>query len=90
MTTLQNNYWAFISENLPGYSWRDDVLMSNILVKFLDDGDLAPEDAEMIREEFQDSKQKVAEYLRELDKALMAEAMESYFAKRYGVTDALK
>lgn len=90
MTTSTDNYWDFIDENLPGYSWRNDVLMSNTLVKFLEDEELEPHDAEMIRDEFHDNKQKAAEYLLELDKSLMAEAMDAYFAKRYGIAKPSK
>lgn len=74
-------YWDFIVDNLPNYYHRDDVLESDILARFLDGEDLCPEDEEMIASDYDNSKEKVKKKLLELDKALMAEAMEAYFVE---------
>lgn len=74
-------YWSFIEAYLPNYSRRDDVLMSDILARFLDDEEIAEEDADMINRVYSNNKELVRKELLNLDKGLMAEAMEAYFAQ---------
>ena len=74
-------YWSFIEAYLPNYSRRDDVLMSDILARFLDNEEIAEEDAEMIASVYGNNKDLVRQELLRLDKGLMAEAMEAYFAQ---------
>lgn len=74
-------YWPFIEEYLPDYSRRDDVLMSDILARFLDNEEIAEEDADMIASVYGNNKDLVRQELLGLDKGLMAEAMEAYFAQ---------
>ncbi len=43
---LPYNYWEFVMEWLPGYSGRDDVLLSDIYTRWLDGEDVCEDDLE--------------------------------------------
>lgn len=75
----ETSYWDFISEYLPNCYTRDDVLLSDILFRYLDGDDLEPEDAEMIEKEYHNDREEVRKVLLKLDKSLMAEAMDAHF-----------
>lgn len=77
MTTykpLSSTDWRFITENLPRYSSRDDVLMCDILLRFIEGEDVAQDDLEMIADAYNSDKQEVSKALQELETRLMNEA----------------
>jgi len=62
-----SDFWGFISEYLPNYSSRDDVLKSDILRRFLDEQDLSYNDFLMILGEYKGDKESVKNALIELE-----------------------
>lgn len=73
------DYWNFISAYLPDYYTNDNVLLSDMLYRYLTEDNIDQEDKEMIESEYSNDKEKVRKYLCELDKSLMAEAMDAYY-----------
>lgn len=71
------DYWAFIGKYYPKYSSCDNVLLSDILTKKLDDEEICEEDEEYIKD------WDVRKELFELDKGLLCEAFENYFDTIY-------
>ena len=72
-------FWGFISEYLPNYSSRNEVLRSDILRRFLDDDALCYDDFLMIHDEYEGSKENVRNALVELESALAQEALRAYY-----------
>lgn len=62
-------------EYLPYYHQRDDVLLSDILVRYIDDEEVYESDLKMIELEYGSEKQAVKEALFRLDSQLIIEAM---------------
>lgn len=79
----KSDYWNFISDYLPDYYTNDNVLLSNLLYRYLTEDDFEPEDKEMIESKYGSDKEKVRKYLCELDKSLMADAIDAYFDTMY-------
>lgn len=75
----KSEYWNFISDYLPDYYTNDNVLLSDILYRYVTGDDIDREDMEMIKAEYGDDRETVCKYLCELDKSLMAEAIDAYF-----------
>lgn len=80
-TTLSSIDWRFIEEYLPRYYSREDVLLSDILLRYLENEDITEEDSRIIEECFHADKQKVLLQLTELENKLMTEAMGNYEQK---------
>ena len=62
-------------EYLPYYHQRDDVLLSDILSRYIDDEEVCESDLKMIELEYGSEKQAVKEALFRLDTRLIIEAM---------------
>lgn len=71
------DYWAFIEKYYPKYYSCDNVLLSDILTRKLDDEEICEEDEEYIKD------WDVRKELFELDKELLCEAFENYFDTVY-------
>jgi hypothetical protein len=69
----RTEYWSFIEAHYPNYYTCNNILLSDILTRKLDNEQISQKDEEMIKG--WDVKQE----LLELDSKLMAIAMENYF-----------
>lgn len=74
-TSNRYAYWDTIMEYLPYYHKRDDVLLSDILARYIDDEEVCESDLKMIELEYGSEKQAVKEALFRLDSQLIIEAM---------------
>ncbi len=73
--------WGFVGDNLPNYYSRDDVLLSDILAKYVD-GELEDkDDLAMIKRDYSNDMQTVQSNLRELDARLYTEAYHAFILK---------
>lgn len=81
MNVKEVSYWDFIAEYLPNYESRDDVLLSDILSRVLNNEYVENVDLIYISE-ICDIKDARKLHL-ELDKSLMTEAMEAYFIQKF-------
>lgn len=71
---LPDHYWDIIISNyLPDYYHRDEVLQSDILSRYIDNEEVCEEDLEWLP----DSKEEAMEQLERLDLALYNEAVEA-------------
>lgn len=66
--------WRFVEENIPCYYQRDDVLLCDILLRFIEGEDIAQDDLEMIKENYGTGMQEVSEALQKLEEKLWHEA----------------
>lgn len=78
---MPTNYWTFIENYLPNYSSRGDVLWSDILMRYIDNEEVAKEDLKRIKEEIGLNKQTVVQELKRIDQLLFAESLNAYFAQ---------
>ena len=63
-------------EYLPHYHQRNDVLLSDILARYIDDEEVHEGDLKMIADNYGNNKQTVKRALFELDSSLIIEAMK--------------
>lgn len=63
-------------EYLPNYHNRSDVLLSDILARYIDDEEVDDGDLKMIETNYGSEKQAVKQALFELDSRLIVEAMK--------------
>ena len=73
---LPKNYWDVVSDNLPNYHRRDDVLESDILTRYLDGDEVNDDDLGWIANSFSGDGE-VLLCLQELDTKLYSEALEA-------------
>jgi hypothetical protein len=66
-------YWPFIEANYPNYYTCNNILLSDILTRKLENEQISQKDEEMIKG------WNFKQELLELDKKIMAIAMENYF-----------
>ena len=67
------DYWAFIEKYYPKYYHCDTVLLSDILTRKLNGGEICEEDEEYIKD------WDIRKELFEVDKELLLEAFKNYF-----------
>lgn len=72
-------YWEFIEKYLPGYSHRDDVLRSDILLRFLTDEEVRDEDLKWIAAEFNSDKSLVKRELVRLEAKFAEESIKNFY-----------
>lgn len=75
-TSNRYAYWDTIMEYLPYYHQRDDVLLSDILARYIDGEEVNEKDLQMIADNYGNNKQAVKRALFELDSSLIIEAMK--------------
>lgn len=79
---LPADYWDYIEANLPDYHRNGDVLLSDILTKYIDGEEVDPEDIEMLKSEHEVTTKEQAEKVRDdIDKNLYQKAMAAKMAK---------
>jgi hypothetical protein len=71
------DYWAFIEKYYPKYSSCDNVLLSDILARKLNGGEVCESDEEYIKD------WDVRKELFEVEKELLSEAFANFFNKQY-------
>jgi len=71
--------WRFIETNLPNYYTRDDVLRSDILLRFIENDDVWGEDLKWIEEEFKSDIHLVKKELVRLETRFITESLRSYY-----------
>lgn len=74
-----NILWQFIEEYLPNYSSRDDVLLDDILTRFIEDDDVHEDDMVWIEAEFGCDKNLMKEELAQLETRFAQEALSVYY-----------
>lgn len=83
MPTAQ--YWRFIETYLPNYYSRDDVLLSDILCRYIEHEDISLEDKQRIEATYKDRKSLIEDYIH-LEKELFGEALENYYTTYHNPT----
>ncbi len=78
---LYGDAWCFLENFLPNYYHRDDVLVSDILYRFITDDDVSDDDLEWIENEFASNKENVAKYLQKLDSNFFDEATRNFYSQ---------
>ena len=73
------NTWRFIEENLPNYSSRDDVLLDDILLRYIEGDDASEEDLEWIEAEFHNDNHLIKEEIIILETGFMNESLQAYY-----------
>lgn len=74
-----HNTWRFIEENLPNYSSRDDVLLDDILLRYIEGDDVSEEDLEWIEAEFHNDNRLIKEEIIRLETGFMNESLQAYY-----------
>lgn len=75
--SLPNDYWMFVGEHLPNFYRRDDVLLSDILTRYINGEEISDDDLRSLPED----KAEAGRMSEELDLALYNEAVEAYNEK---------
>ncbi|MGN0028674.1 MAG: hypothetical protein ACI35Q_02960 [Marinilabiliaceae bacterium] len=73
------NHWSFIEKYLPNYDRRDDVLMSDILLRFLTGDYVAEYDLLWIEDCFHSDRSLVKEELVRLETKFAEEALANFY-----------
>ena len=71
--------WRFIEDYLPNYYRRDDVLMDDILLRYVENDEVSEDDMKWIESEYHCDKRLVGEDLVRLESGFMAEALQAYY-----------
>lgn len=74
---LPHDYWNLVCEHLPNYYRRDDVLKSDILIRYVSGEEVSQEDLDWLPEDRDEADRMV----EELDLQLYNEAVEAYNEK---------
>ena len=74
-----DGFWRFIEEHLPNYYSRDEVLRSDILLRFVNDEEVCENDLIWITEEFKSDKTLVKEEIIRLEALFAKEALIVYY-----------
>lgn len=83
MKNKKRNYWQFIEDYLPNYYSREDVLWSDILIRFIENEELDDSDLLRIENEIGLSKKVVLREFKKNNKKLLLEAFDEYFKETY-------
>lgn len=71
--------WSFISEYLPNYYSREDVLNSGVLFRFLEGDEISENDLEWIKEEYGGNVQRIRQECQRLDTLFFTESLQAFY-----------
>ena len=71
--------WRFIEDYLPNYYQRDDVLMDDILLRYIENDGVSEDGLKWIESEYHCDKKLVREEIVRLESGFMAEALQAYY-----------
>lgn len=71
--------WVFISENLPNYFRRNDVLRSDILLRYYCGDNVDEMDKVWINKEFGNNRSLIKQECLRLEIRLVSEALQSFY-----------
>ncbi len=73
-----NNLWDFISNYLPNYYHRDDILHYDIYSRYVDNEEVCESDLEWIYSDFGSDKKKVQEVIHQMEMEFAFEALNNW------------
>lgn len=71
--------WHFVENYLPNYYSRDDVLIDDILYRYITGDEVCDEDMQWIQTEFNGDKSLVREELIKLEMGFVDESLHAYY-----------
>jgi hypothetical protein len=75
-----NNYWRLIETYLPNYSKRDDVLLSDILYRYITNDEVSTDDLDYIELNFTCKDDVIAECIY-LEEKFFEEVISNYYSQ---------
>lgn len=78
---MYSNFWHFIESYFPNYYTRDDVLLSDMLFRYVTNDSMSFEDMLYIEENYS-TYNDAQNACKELDIKLATEALNNYFGKQ--------
>lgn len=72
-------FWEFLGANLPKYDSRDDVLLSDILFRYISGEDVCEKDLVWIKDEYNNDESTIKKELIRLECKFAAEAIEHFY-----------
>lgn len=78
---MYSNFWHFIESYLPNYYTRDDVLLSDMLFRYMTNDSMSFEDMQYIKDNYS-TYNDARNACKELDIKLATEALNNYFGKQ--------
>ena len=80
-----NSMWHFIENHLPNYYSRDDVLVDDILYRFITGDDVCDEDMHWIQTEFNGDKSIVRKELIRMELGFVEESLLAYYERFFAI-----
>ena len=71
--------WRFIENYLPNYSSRDDVLLDDILLRYIEGDDVCEDDLKWIEEEFHNDNNLIKEEIIRLETSFIKESLNAFY-----------
>lgn len=71
--------WEFLEANLPQYYSRNDVLISDILFRYINNEDIYENELVWIKNEYDNDKEAIKKELIRLESTFATEAIESFY-----------
>ena len=75
-----NDYWRLLETHLPNYFKRDDVLLSDILYRYITNDEVSVEDLDYIEQNFTCKDEVIAECIH-LEEKFFEEAISNYYSQ---------
>lgn len=75
--------WLFVENYLPNYYSRDDVLIDDILYRYITGDEVCDEDMQWIQTEFNGDKSLMREELIKLEMGFVDESLHAYYEQLF-------